>query len=46
MVCVAVDHGGKEQNKIVWIMKGKRIIRRERTGNEQGKQEIQNGWRK
>jgi hypothetical protein len=23
MVCAAVDHGGKEQNKIVWIMEGK-----------------------
>jgi hypothetical protein len=22
-VCAAVDHGGKEQNKIVWIMEGK-----------------------
>jgi hypothetical protein len=46
MVCAAVDHGGKEQNKIVWIMKGRGSKRKEKTGNEQDEQQIQKGWRK
>jgi hypothetical protein len=46
MVCAAVDHGGKEQNKIVGSWRDKRIKRRKKTGNEQEEQEIQKGWRK
>jgi hypothetical protein len=28
MVCTAIDHGGKEQNKIVGIMEGRQGKRR------------------
>jgi hypothetical protein len=40
MVCTAVDHGGKKQNKIVWIIEGKEEQKEGGTGNEQEEQEI------
>jgi hypothetical protein len=40
MVCAVVDHGDKEQSKIVGIMKGREVRARAKTVSEQGEQEI------
>jgi hypothetical protein len=40
MVCAAVNHGGEDQDKIVWIMEGREGQRRVEIGIEQGEQEF------
>jgi hypothetical protein len=39
MVCAVVDHGDKEQGKIVGIMKGREGESKSETVSEQGEQE-------
>jgi hypothetical protein len=46
MVCAAVNHGGEDQDKIVWIMEAREDQKKGETHSEQEEQEIQNGWRK